>query len=160
VKRRGFSLIEMVISLGVIGVLVAAMGSSVVLATRTLPDAGSGSDASITIARTLDAIRSDLRTAKLAQLLDTGTLAISVPDRTGDEVDDLIIYEWDGIAGDPLTRRVGTEAAVSLIASATLVEFTPITGTGSAQARMSCRIVVGGIEMTAEQRTLNIEAGP
>lgn len=159
-KRRAFSLIEMVLSLGVIGVLIAAMGSSVLLATRTLPDAGTGADASTAIARTLDAIRSDLRTAKLAQLLDSETLVVSVPDRTGDGLDDLITYEWDGIEGDPLTRRVGAGDEVSLVASATLVEFVPITGTNSVQARLSCRIVVGDREMIAEQRTLNLEATP
>lgn len=58
---RGFSLVELVVSLAVIGILLVGMSSAVVLASRALPHATNPAGATTASARALHLLRNELR---------------------------------------------------------------------------------------------------
>lgn len=111
---RGFSLIELVASMAVLAVLMAAVGSTVLLASRAVP----GEDAAVVhvtaAARVLEQISAELETAIEVKTVDIADLVFTVADRDGDGQDETVRYRWAG-PGEPLTRRFGDGAEVTML---------------------------------------------
>ncbi len=89
-SRRGFSLVEMLVSLGIAAVLLLSMGSVMVLASRAVPETDNRAARSIEAARALELIADDLAYAE-AVSVSTG-VAFMVADRTGDGEPELIRF--------------------------------------------------------------------
>ncbi|MEM9881348.1 MAG: prepilin-type N-terminal cleavage/methylation domain-containing protein [Planctomycetota bacterium] len=112
---RGFSLVEMVVSLAVIGLLLAGMTSAVVLATRALPHHDGPAAATVHAADALHRLRDDLAAAT-AMLHRTATsVTLHLPDRDGDGHPEVVTYAWAGQPGDPLTRAANGAAPADLV---------------------------------------------
>lgn len=120
--RRGFTLIELVVSLGIVGVLSMALGSTILLSTRAMPTPGGGPETSASAGRALQLIGTDLRLATSVAIPNVRTLTLTVPDFTGDSNAETISYEWAGTPGNPLTRRVNADTS-SLLASVGDLKF-------------------------------------
>lgn len=114
-SRGAFSLIELVTALAISSILVAALGSAVVVASAALPTAEGEHDRSV--AGQLDWIALDISEATLVLAAEAGELTISVPDRDGDFQPEKISYTWDGVDGSPLLRTVNGGAAATAIDS-------------------------------------------
>lgn len=110
-RRRGLTLAELTVSLGVIATLMVATGSIMVITGRAV--AMSATHAAE--ARTDDVvstIASDYRLA-VSVIENTPTaITFTVADRDGDGVVETIRYAWSGTPGDPLTKQVNTAAPV------------------------------------------------
>ncbi len=104
--RTAFTIIEMVTALAISTLIVAAMGSAVMVAAAALPTTEIEQFQKTGLQ--LDWLMlevSEVDTIKTA----TGTeLTFTIPDRNGDDQPELISYTWDGIAGSSLYRTYNT----------------------------------------------------
>lgn len=110
---RGFTLIELVATLGVMAILMAAMGSILMLVTRGI-DPGD----SVTVADAaegVDQLAADLSHATSIGRAETRAIEFVVGDRTGDGVEDTIRIAWGGGAGDPLVRQINGDDGEVLV---------------------------------------------
>ncbi|MCG8450849.1 MAG: prepilin-type N-terminal cleavage/methylation domain-containing protein, partial [Pirellulales bacterium] len=113
-QRRGYTLIEMVISTTVGGVLVAGLASSLYIASQSL-DVDSGSLGDKRVARrALARLHHDAQSAISVSELTNKRVTMTVPDRNGDSVPETIRYDWSGTAGDPLTLEYNGGTATTL----------------------------------------------
>jgi prepilin-type N-terminal cleavage/methylation domain-containing protein len=135
-KASGFTLIEAMISIAVISILVAAMGSMMLAVGHALPDPKSPTSA---IAEAHDAaslLSAELRCARTCTEMTPTAITFTVPDRNGDGVDETIRYYWPGSGGDPL-RRVfnGVEADLVVNVQAFNLAFDKFTMVTSQQGQ-------------------------
>lgn len=99
--RRGFTLVELVVSIAAASLLIVGLTSSIFIATKTLDGAGDAhlrAKSSQSVAEVL----SDLRLAKSFSERTAIATTFTVPDRDGDTFPETIRYSWSGVAGDPL----------------------------------------------------------
>ncbi|MBB6429258.1 prepilin-type N-terminal cleavage/methylation domain-containing protein [Algisphaera agarilytica] len=115
VQPRGFSLLEMVISLAVIAVLLVGMSSAIVLASRALPGQGTAAGATVQTTRALHQLRDDLHAATELLNRTATSVTLNLPDRDGDGRPEVITYAWANSSGQPLTRTVNQGSAVTLL---------------------------------------------
>ncbi|MGP1272663.1 MAG: PulJ/GspJ family protein [Phycisphaerales bacterium] len=160
IRRRAFTLIELVVSLAVVSILIGAMGSSIVLASRALPGSGSAAENLPTLQRAWAAIADDLRVASQVRIIKEDCVEMLVPDRNGGDTAQVVLYAWSGTAGDPLTRSVDGGDAAPLLAAVDDVEFkwaSPDTPGRTMPHRLCAVITMGDATLCGEQRCLNAE---
>ncbi len=107
----GFSLIEVVASMGVVSIIFLAVGSSMVLVARALPY-DSGSESMLETTGVLDELTADLQLAISFSQRTARSVTFTVPDRDNDGSNEVIRYEWSGKTGDPLRRRINAGPSV------------------------------------------------
>jgi len=167
-KRRGFTLIELVVSLGVMGVLSLALASTILLSTRALPNAGGGPENQAAAGRALQILGADIRLAKTVAMPDSRTLTLTIADQTGDAAEESITYAWDNSIGSPFTRTYNGNA-VPLVSSISDLKFQalkrPSVKTDVAEGVPTDRIRVSfstanadPTDVTGEFRLLNARA--
>lgn len=101
----------MVVSLAIVSIIMGAMGSIIVLATRALPTGKAYDDLLVNGADALERLASEL--AYATAITEAGATAITfiALDRDSDGSDETIRYAWSGTVGDPLVRTYnGTPA--------------------------------------------------
>lgn len=167
-KRRGFTLIELVVSLSVVGILITAIGSTIVVATRSLPTSGGLAETQASTGRALMLIGEDIRLATTATITSGRQLDLTLPDRTGDAASEAIVYSWSGTSGDPLVRSfngVDNELVTSLstfdVSSSTRTGFDADGRTSTPSDRVVIEITTQSVEpvsVTGEFRLLNARA--
>src|SRR5690606_34267176 len=114
---RGFALVETVLSMALAAIVLLAMTSAIVLASRALPTHAQA----VTFNATVDAggalaqLTGDVRYALHFGELTATAIAFSVPDRDGDGLPERIRYHWSGVPGEPLYRAVNGGDDVPLI---------------------------------------------
>ncbi len=114
-RSRAFTLIEMVVSLGIVAIIAVASAGVMRLATRAATTAGDPLAETSGAGEALRQIQQDLRLATRILRADATGLRLETPDRTGDGVAETIEYAWSGVAGASATRSVnGSPAAVFL----------------------------------------------
>ncbi len=116
-RRRpaAFTLLEVVISLVVIGVLVATMSSAIVLATKALPTDDTDAGSIVSAAQVMQQFRDDLQQAIHLTERDPNAVTAVLPDQDGDGAPEVIRWAWAGSAADPLTRQRNGGAPVIVI---------------------------------------------
>jgi len=110
-----FTLIELITSMAIMSVLMVAMGSAVLLASKAIPNRQSQPDTLIESGQVLRRICEELRTAIYVNTSSNNTVAFTVADRASDGVPEVISYSWSGTAGDPLTRQANGGTAVTVL---------------------------------------------
>jgi prepilin-type N-terminal cleavage/methylation domain-containing protein len=115
--RRAFTLIEVVMSLLVLAILLAAVEASLVASTKAIPDPKSFTGAIRTGATAINRVASELVCAMSVTEMSAKAITFTVPDRNGDGTPETIRYAWSGVAGDPLTRTYNGGAAGNLTPS-------------------------------------------
>jgi len=115
--RRGFTLIEMVVTVAVLSVIMFGVGSAMIIAGRAMPDAANPAAAAITAGRALEQIATELQYAVAIIDSNATTIEFTVADRNNDDVPETIRYEWSGTPGDPLTRQYNAGSVVEIISS-------------------------------------------
>ncbi len=115
VWSHGFTLLETVLTMVVMGILMAGIGSAMVLAGRALPTAKSVTATTVTAAEALDQVVADLQYAVSVSQRTVRMIEFTVPDRNGDDIPETIRYSWSGSAGAPLTRQYNGGAAENIL---------------------------------------------
>lgn len=126
---RAFTLLEMVVSLTIVSILMLAMGSSILLVTRALPDGGAAADETTRRQAALDQLADELRYALHFTERTSTSIGFTVADRDGDGSPEHIRYAWAG-AGSPLTRTYNHGSAnpvIDAVAAFTLTYDTKAT---------------------------------
>ncbi len=114
-RFHGLTLIELIISMVVTSLIVVAMGSTLLIAGKALPNSDQPELALLEATQVTQDLVQDLQYA--IDVNETGTHAISfsVADRDSDEAQEWIHYQWSGTAGDPLTRQYNDGSTVSIL---------------------------------------------
>ncbi len=110
--RCGFSLIELVTSLAIISILMVAMGSAVVIATRGMPDPTSPFAKKMDAAQVVGQLADEVAYATSILKMSPTELEFVV-DRNGTPI--TISYSWSGTPGDPLTRQYNGGAVINVL---------------------------------------------
>lgn len=115
--RRGFTLIEMTLSISILAIILVACMSALVLLSR-------GTSARANTQRTnaqtdsakeaMAQLTSDLKLATAVISKSSTSISIRVPDRDGDASPETITYSW-GATGDPLKRYYNSDSSYSTI---------------------------------------------
>ncbi len=101
-RQCGFTLLEIVISLTIMSVLVVAMGSALLVASRGMPDPDSPLSEKISSARMIDQIAGELQYAFTVNYASATSIEFII-ERNGTPV--AVKYSWSGLEGDPLVRQ-------------------------------------------------------
>jgi len=111
---RGFTLVELAVSMAVMSILMLAMGSALLVATQALPDADRSTTKVNQASQIAEQIITELQEARHITEQSAQAIAFTVADRNGDGSPERVRYAWSGTGGDPLTRQYnfGTEVAV------------------------------------------------
>ena len=108
-------MIEATLSLGVTGVLLTGVASSMVIATRSLPTPNATTSRANDAAEALDQIAGELSLAKSILLRNSKVIRFTVADRDNNGTDEIIRYSWSGTAGDPLQRSYNGATGVAVV---------------------------------------------
>ena len=115
VKRRpracGLTLIELVVGMAIASILMIAISSAMLLASRALPSKTSLASQTLDATRALDLALDELRFATYISQRSDKLVQFAIPDRTGDGRPEVIKYEWSGTPGDPLVRTFNGAAS-------------------------------------------------
>lgn len=105
--RRGFTLVEMVLSMAVMTVLLGGISSAMILASRAVPDLETPLKARADGYHAADGLASELFAAQTITSRTATIVEFTVADRNvpADNISETIRYSWSGIYGQPLTRR-------------------------------------------------------
>lgn len=111
----GFTLIEIVVSAAIMTIIMGAMMSVMLIASRAVNTADGANERTARARDVVDQITADLSLAEEFTERTDRAVAFTVPDRDADEQLETIRYAWSGVAGDPLTRQYngGTEVTVA-----------------------------------------------
>ncbi len=120
-RRSAYTLIELVLALATSTVILGAMTSAMILATKAVPDAKSSLTAAVDGAFTLDQMTTDLYTANTLITHTAQSVEFQVADRNNDGCPETISYTWSGKEGDPLRRKYND--ALPQVALADVREF-------------------------------------
>ena len=101
--RDGLSLIEMTVSLAILSIVAAAIGSAILIAGKAVPDGSGPAQCAIRAAGAADRIAAELQYATAVTAYTDKCIEFILPDRNGDGNPEAVRYEWSGLQGDPLT---------------------------------------------------------
>lgn len=124
--RRGFTLIELVVALGLTSIVSAALMSALLLSLRAIPAPDDGGMTGADLDAACEFLLAD---ASLASALTVSStkLTMTVPDVTGDAAADTVEYQLDS---GTLTRAVNAGDARTLATDLASLSFTLTTDTG------------------------------
>ena len=103
-RRRGFTLVEVMVSMGVVAVILGAIASLMRLATAQFSATTNGASNLTKATSTLQQITTEVAVAKTVTERTATAITFTVPDRNADGQDETIRYSWTGTAGGALTR--------------------------------------------------------
>jgi len=115
VRSGGLTLIELVVSVAITSILTIALGSTILIASRALPDGQGPAEAAVRAAAVADQLSGELQYAISINSRSANMVEFTVADRNGDEAPETIRYEWSGAAGDPLTRQYNGGAVAEIL---------------------------------------------
>jgi hypothetical protein len=127
--RRGFTLLEMVTALGCTSVLLAAIGSAFLLASKALPDGDHPIFQVTRASSVLEELAQELRTCRYLTQADATAIRMVCDDRSGDGLPEVIAYRWSG-PGGALKRSVNGQDARTVLEDVTdfSLEYETTTG--------------------------------
>ncbi len=124
--RRGFTLVELTLSMAVLTVLMGGMASALFLAGRAVPDRETPLKATSEGFHAADQLAGELFAAQALTTRSATTVEFTVPDRcpvppiahpdcNGTNNPEIIRYAWNSVAGGPLTRRYNNGAVENVL---------------------------------------------
>lgn len=124
--RRGFTLIEMIIASAIIGLLMVAVGGSVIVAAKASPRPGSPEDLHNQGVAAVQEIAREVSQAITITEATSSKIVFSVPDRTGDATPETFTYELTN--DNRLTRKINSASAVDIATQAKGFNLGYVTG--------------------------------
>jgi prepilin-type N-terminal cleavage/methylation domain-containing protein len=114
-KSRGFTLVELVISLGISALLVAGLGGVILLSVKAIPNSGSAASRVGTSSRGADLLTTELYYAQSFSNLGANSVTFTVAPRGSDSSPETITYSWSGVQGDPLLRQYNSNPPAPVV---------------------------------------------
>jgi len=114
-KSRAFTLAELLVSLGLAGVLMAGLGSAVLLATHSVPSPSGPANQVGASAPGVDVLTTELYYARSFASIQPTSVTFPVAPRGADAGPETITYSWSGNKGDALMRKYNAGAAVPVV---------------------------------------------
>ncbi len=111
----GFTLLEVVTSMLIMGMIVTVIGAAMVISTQAIPAENSVQQQSLDSTAALRQMAEELETAVYITTHTATQVAFTVVDRNGDGLPERIRYAWSGTAGHPLTRSYNGATAVTVV---------------------------------------------
>lgn len=110
-----FTMVELVVSISIMSLLLVAIGSSMVIASKALPSKNNPNDFVRQGANVVARIASDLRYANSFSDCERASITFSVADRDKNLLPEIIHYFWSGVLGDPLTRQYNGGVPITVV---------------------------------------------
>lgn len=155
-RNAGFTLIELVASLGAMSVILVALGSTILIAARIAPQPSDAPQVAARTSRALDQFLTELSQASRITELNPAAITLEVPDRTGDAAPETIRYAWQG-TGRPLTRSINAATPVTILDPVDAFALRWLTKTIPGTTGTAPRTLA---EHTDEPTTINNIGGP
>ena len=103
-ERSGYTLVELMVSMGSASVLMAGLASCIYVASLAFDEGNSGTTAGTRMAAdVLEDVMADIHYALDFSERQPNSVTFTVPDRDGDANPETLRYAWSGTQGDPLT---------------------------------------------------------
>jgi len=144
IRRRAFTLIELISAVGAMSVIVLAMGSVLMLAQQAVPEAGDRASSMTSAWGAAERFANDLSTATSCAS-SAGTWTLTLPDRDANGVEETVVWTWDSTGSTrsfDLTRQHNSDPAVTMLSNAKSVSTTDTKDTGTTIS-MTITIVAG-----------------
>jgi prepilin-type N-terminal cleavage/methylation domain-containing protein len=123
-RPPAFTLVEVLVSLVVVGLVMAGLSGALFMTTKALPAAGMSTAGQVTQNdRVLGELVAELQQALHIRERCPHSITFTLPDRNGDGCPERVRYFWSGTAGDPLLRQYNGYPAVELLADVTDFSF-------------------------------------
>lgn len=130
-RRRGFTLIELVVSMSIMTILLGAMVSALLISSQALPGKNAAEEQSIAAAEALQQIERELRFATSITSLSATAITFTVADRGhGSAGPETIRYCWTGTDGASLTRSYNGGSSTTVVQNVTDFNITLTNATG------------------------------
>jgi len=117
-RHRGFTVVEMVLSMAVMTVLLGGIASALVIAGRAVPGTATPASLAVDGYHAAERLATELYAAQTVTARSATSVAFTVADRDADGNPETIQYTWSGVAGDPLNRRYNGGAPGTVLDSA------------------------------------------
>lgn len=114
-SRRAFTMVEMVASMVILTILMLGISSSLVIASRAIPDGRSPAKQFVDGSEMLLQIADELSCALTVTVHTATVVEFTLPDRNGDAAEDTIRYSWSGVAGAGLMRQYNGATAAAVL---------------------------------------------
>lgn len=108
VARRGTSLVELTATLMTSAILITGLVSSILISQRSLQISTSQQQNAVQQRHSMEQLRADLREATRIESTTATNLNITVPDRTGDDVPDVITYDFPATGSTSISRTANS----------------------------------------------------
>lgn len=156
---RAFTLMETVVALAISTVLLLSLGSTVLLASRSIPTGREPFIREGQVQRSLALMVSDIEVAN-AVSIGTNEFVLTVADRDGDGAQETVTYSWK--AGDRMVLRTRSGAsAETLFGPVTAGMIVPMKD-GDVQTGLYVIFVIPGVspsDRAVGARMLNLPEG-
>lgn len=114
-RLAGHTLLEMMLSLVLLSIVMASVGSAVMFASQAVPNEKSAAGSMLADHAVLSQIAEDLASAQYVLEQTNHAVTVVVSDRTGDRIPDRLRFAWSGVRGEPLYFQLNDENATALI---------------------------------------------
>ena len=149
--RHGYTLIEVVVSLGTTAMLMLGICSAMMFAARAMPDAKSPTSAIVNTGGVLEQLVTELQYAVTVTSRSATMIEFTVADRDANGLDETIRYEWSGTGGSPLTRKYNAQTAVPVLDDvrefALTYDLAPLSSQG-AEGNESAEMILANCNIT------------
>jgi len=114
-RHPGFTLVELLVSIAVTMVIVVGLSSSMLVASRAMPDADNPANTTLAASAAAEELAAEIQYAISINSHSSTMIEFDVADRNGDEITETIRYEWSGTSGDPITRRYNGGTVINFL---------------------------------------------
>ena len=126
-RRRGFTLVEMVLSMAVMTILLGGISSAMILAGRAVPVSGTPASLTVDAYYAAEGLASELYAAQTITARGATSISFTVADRNADANPETIQYSWSGVAGQPLNRQYNGGVAGAVLNNVYQFNLTYVT---------------------------------
>lgn len=130
-QRRGFSFIELIVSLAAATALVVGLASTMGVALRSADPDGTPAANTVAGLKLLSELAGEIAYATAITEKTALAVTATIPDRNdADSSSDAVRYSWSGTPGEPLERRYNSGTAATALANVHdfSVEYYPASG--------------------------------
>jgi hypothetical protein len=124
-SRTAATLLDLVVSMTIVGILVTGLHACIAISLRSIPDPQGPTVSAVTANGIAELFVSELETAVHITDRTATSIGFTLPDRDGDGRDERVRYVWTGVPGGALTRQVNDGVAIVLADSVHSFLLTP-----------------------------------